>query len=84
MNFKYIEIPLVIPIVLYTGDKVWDASVSLSECQPKLDGYEKNENIYNLIDVNKYSVEELIQSKSFIKKVMLIEMAKTKEKWLIY
>ena len=35
---KEYKLPLVIPIVLYTGKKKWDAKRYLEESQEKLDG----------------------------------------------
>lgn len=79
-NFKY---PVVIPIVLYTGKRKWDANLDLRENQLKWnnnDGIEFSK--YNIIDVNDFDNEELLNEESFISKLMLIEKSKT-EKELI-
>ena len=72
--------PLIIPIVLYTGKKRWNAPRSLSEMQEKYDGFEPlNYPKYNLVDINILSKDELIEEKSGISKAILFEKIETKE-----
>lgn len=73
INNKNAKVPLVIPIVLYTGHKKWDAKLNLAEIQPEYRGDIKDYIGYNLIDVNNYTDKELLQSEAFIAKAMLIE-----------
>lgn len=72
--------PLICPIVLYTGNKRWDAPLSLTQIQEKYYGFEPlNYPKYNLIDMNQYSKEELLEEKTAIAKAMLFEKMQTKE-----
>jgi len=73
-EYKY---PTVIPIVLYTGRKKWKVKNYIKETQEKLEGYEGIEFAkYNIIDINNYTEEELLQEESFLSKTMLIEKAR--------
>lgn len=73
INNKNAKVPIVIPIVLYTGHKKWNAMLNLAEIQPDFIEEVKDYIGYNLIDVNDYTDEELLQSEIFVTKVMLIE-----------
>ena len=59
---KEYKLPLVIPIVLYTGKKKWDAKRYLEESQETLDGVEIKAGNYNLVDINDFTKEELIRA----------------------
>ena len=76
---KGYEIPEVIPIVIYTGKRQWNAKLYLHSIQDKRF---KNVNLqrYNLIDINKYEEETLIKSDYLIDKMFLIEKAESGEK----
>ncbi len=69
---KEYEVPTVIPIVLYTGKEKWTVKRKLSTVQD-----ERLENLnlqqYNLIDINKYTKEDLLKSDKYIDKIFLIE-----------
>ena len=71
-EYKY---PLIIPIIIYTGDKKWDAKLCMKELTEKVEWYEEKEEI-SLIDVNKYSNEELLQEDNILSKVMVLEKSK--------
>lgn len=73
---KGYKIPLVIPIVLYTGNKKWNARKYLKECQEEFKGIKVSLGNYNLIDINDFTKEELLNDKTFISKMMLIEKGK--------
>ena len=73
------KIPLVIPIVLYTGNKKWNAKKYLEENQEKIEGIENGLGNYNLIDINELTEKELLEDNSFISKMMLIEKSKNTE-----
>lgn len=73
---KGYKIPLVIPIVLYTGNKKWNAKKYLRECQEEFGGIKISLGNYNLIDINDFTQEELLNDKTFISKMMLIEKGK--------
>ena len=81
-NYK---IPAVVAIVLYTGKQKRNAKKYIEEVQEKLEGYEEIKLAkYDVNDVNDFSNEELIQDKSFLSKVMLIEKAKNNEELVRY
>ena len=61
---KEYKLPLVIPIVLYTGKKKWDAKRYLEESQETLDGVKIKAGNYNLVDINDFTKEELLQEKT--------------------
>ena len=43
---------MVIPIVLYTGKRVWNVKEYIGDVIETLDGYEGNFAKYNLVDIN--------------------------------
>lgn len=73
---KY-KLPLVIPIVLYTGKRKWKAEKSIIQIQERLPGY-KNENFgeYVLIDTNEYNEEKLLNTKGILSKIILLDKTK--------
>ena len=76
-EYKY---SLVIPIVLYTGKEKWDAKLDLRSMQYKWSKYLGQElSRYNILDINEISDSELLEEKSIISKIMLIEKSKTEE-----
>lgn len=76
-EYKY---SLVIPIVLYTGKEKWDAKLDLISMQYKWSKYSGQElSRYNILDINEISDSELLEEKSIISKIMLIEKSKTEE-----
>ncbi|MGN1302863.1 MAG: Rpn family recombination-promoting nuclease/putative transposase, partial [Clostridia bacterium] len=79
-NYKY---PVVIPIVLYTGNKKWNAELDLSkillEKWKKYKGQEFSK--YNIFDVNEIDNEDLLKEESIISKLIIIEKSKTKEEF---
>lgn len=76
---KKSKLPLIIPIVLYTGKKKWNANRYLEECQEKIDGMNIKFGNYNLVDINEFSEEELLEDDTLISKMMLIEKTKDTE-----
>ena len=76
---KESKIPLVISIVLYTGNKKWNAKKYLEENQEKIEGIENGLENYNLIDINELTEKDLLEDNSFISKMMLIEKSKNTE-----
>ena len=76
---KEYKLPLVIPIVLYTGKQKWDAKKYLEESQEELEGIKIKAGNYNLVDINDYTKEELLQGKTLTSKMMLIEKSESTE-----
>jgi hypothetical protein len=72
---KEFRLPAIVPIILYNGYNNWTACGSFKEY---LSGYELfGENIvdfkYILIDVNRYTKEELLETSNLISTVFLLE-----------
>ena len=76
---KEYKLPLVIPIVLYTGKKKWDAKRYLEESQETLDDVKIKAGNYNLVDIKDFTKEELLQGKTLISKMMLLEKSESTE-----
>ena len=76
---KEYKLPLVVPIVLYTGKKKWDAKRYLEESQETLDGVKIKAGNYNLVDINDFTKEELLQGKTLTSKIMLLEKSESTE-----
>ena len=77
---KY-QMPIVYPIVLYTGKIKWDAKRYFEECQVRLRGIQgKNFTSYNLVDINNYTEEELWKQYNFLSIILLLEKANQKDK----
>ena len=76
---KSYKIPLVIPIVLYTGKQKWNASKYLEEIQEKMKGQNIKIGNYCLVDINNYTEKELLEDDAFLSKMMLIEKSKNTE-----
>ena len=73
------KIPVVIPILLYTGKQKWNAKMELLEIQDKLEDIEMQPGSYKLVDINTYSKEELLEDNLFTSKMMLLEKANSEE-----
>ena len=77
---KFIESPLICPIVLYTGRKKWDAARTIVQEKDEYYGFPPLEYPkYNLVDINDYTKEELLEERTGISKAMLFEKLETKE-----
>ena len=74
--------PRVISIVLYTGKTKWNANLTFSDVQEKLQGYEAKDRGYIIIDINDFNKNTLLEDNSFISKVLLLESSKTKHEFL--
>lgn len=78
---KNYKMPEVIPIVIYTGEEGWKVRIYLRKIEDgrfsKLDLLK-----YNVIDVNEYTEEELLESNHLIDKVFLMERTKSGEEFV--
>lgn len=82
---KTYQMPVVYPIVLYTGKTKWNAKKYFEKCQVRLRGIQgRNFASYNLIDINNYTEEELWEQENFLSKIILLEKAKQKDKMVDY
>lgn len=79
MNNLYSLYPVIIPIVLYTGHRKWNAKINIKDKIMPTQEKVENSFEYNLIDVNNYTQEELLKKEGIVTKIMLLEKAKTKE-----
>lgn len=77
-NLKDATNPLIVPIVIYTGMKKWTVSDNFSDTQKVEERYKKYAiNLkYKLIDINKYSKEELTNKNTKMTSMMLLETYK--------
>lgn len=84
INNSTYRYPKVVPIVLYTGEIKWKASNSFAMSQIHKEGYEDEiiDLSYKLIDINKYEIEELLQCKTLLGNVMILEKCKNNEEVL--
>ncbi len=73
---KYKTIPCVIPIVLYTGKRKWNIYNEPMENMQLFKEVNIIDGKFNLIDVNDFSEEELLNDDIFITKMMLVEKCK--------
>lgn len=74
------KLPIIYPIVLYTGKTKWTAKTQLMDLQEEIKGISKSLSLYyNLIDINDFSKEELIKERSSISKALLMEKIKNKK-----
>lgn len=82
---KDYKFPQVIPIVLYSGKSRWKVKDYIQNVQEELEGYQDVEFAkYNVVDINDYTEEELLQEESFLSKAMLIEKARDTDNLAIY
>jgi len=72
--------PIIVPIVIYTGNQEWKVPVNFKDKQIGTLLFERYKiNLeYNLIDINKLSKYELIQSNTMFGYAMVIEKSKNK------
>ena len=76
-NYKY---PLICPIVLYTGEQEWKDIKLLEDVQEKLEGLKRRTfTEYNLIDMSKFTKEELLENEGLLSKMVLLEKSKTEK-----
>ena len=85
LKLKEYKIPIVIPIVLYTGTRKWNVKEYIKEAQESYKQYNGEElGRYKLVDVNDFTEEELLKEKTFLSKAMLIERKKDDENIIEY
>lgn len=70
--------PIILPIVLYTGNQKWDVKYKtqgIKKYEYKIFEYTE----YNLIDINSFTKEELIEETTGLSKALLFEKIESKE-----
>jgi len=71
------KLPLVIPIVIYTGTGKWNVAKYIKDCQEQLEGLDNMDlGSYVILDSNEYTKQELLEDKLFILKMMALEKTK--------
>ncbi len=79
-NTKEEIYPTIYPIVLYTGEKKWNVKDTIKEKEPYQYGTEPlTYPKYNLVDINNYDKEDLIQEDTAMSKALLFEKVKVNE-----
>ena len=77
---KNYKMPEVIPIVIYTGEEAWKVRIYLRKLDDEL--FQNVDLLkYNVIDINQYTQEELLESNHVIDKVFLMEKTKSGEEF---
>ena len=80
---KAYKLPMVYPIVIYTGSKKWNVEKYIESKQQKIPGCEPVRFYeYNVVDINEYSEDELLKDGMFLSKLMLLEKATTSQKMI--
>ena len=74
------KMPIVIPIIIYTGDKEWKTNGYISEHQEEVEGYQEGRlNVkYNLIQSRDFTTEELLKKGTMLANAMIIENSNEK------
>ena len=80
-NLNLKSMPIVIPIIIYTGNEKWKTNGYISEKQEVIEGYQegKLDIKYNLIQANNFKTEELLREASMLAIAMIIENSKDTE-----
>lgn len=86
-NKKYV-LPLIVAIVLYTGQYKWKVNQKMEDRIEKLETILINKPIwldsfYALVDINNYTKEMLLQGDNLLEKIMLIEKSRTPDELMI-
>ena len=78
---KETQYPIIVPIIIYTGDEKWKIPKNFKEKQISNCVFERNkiDLEYNLIEINKLSIKFLLQQKSLFAYRMIIEKSKNKQ-----
>ncbi len=80
---KEYRYPIIIPIVLYTGNQKWNAKLDFRNMQIKWKKFEGIELArYSILDINELDSKELLKEENIISKLIILEKCKTKEEFL--
>lgn len=80
IDYRTDKLPVIYPIVLYTGRNRWLAKMELTQMQDEIVEIKKMVmSSYILVDINNYTTEELIKQRSSVAKAMLIEKIQSEE-----
>ena len=69
------KMPIVIPIIIYTGSAKWISNGYISEKQEEVEGYQEGrlDIEYNLVQANNFKTEELLSKDTMLANTMIIE-----------
>lgn len=83
---KDVIYPIVIPIVIYTGSQKWTAKTNFAQKQYQSRLYKKYQIDleYNLISVHDYTFEELLEKRTLLGSILLMEKCKSKRELEMY
>ena len=71
---KDYKLPKIYSFVIYTGKQKWNINNNLESMQERLEGVPPEEITYfRTVDVNNFSRQELLEEKSLLSKIMLLE-----------
>ena len=71
---KDYKIPMVIPIVLYTGKRKWNAQTYIKDIQEQFEDFEDLVfSKYNVVDINNIAEKKLLKDNNYLSKIMLLE-----------
>ena len=77
---KFYRAPLIFPIVLSTSKTIWDAPLTIIQEEDSNYGFPAlNYPIYNLVDIQKVTIKELLEDRMGLTLAMALEKQKTKE-----
>lgn len=81
---KVSKYPVVVPTVIYTGQKKWNVPKNYKEQQIKVTTFEEYriDLQYNLIDVNSYSIKELLEKGTMLSYSLIMEKSKDNESFI--
>lgn len=81
---RFAKYPIVVPIVVYTGQTKWNVPRNYKDQQIKVTTFEQYriDLEYNLIDVNTYSLKDLLEKQTMFSYALAIEKAKDKESFV--
>ena len=72
------KMPIVIPIIIYTGSAKWNVNGYISEKQEIVEGYQEGrlDIKYNLVQANNFKTDELLSKGTMLANTMIIENSK--------
>ena len=80
---KDYKFPLIFSFVIYTGERKWNAVNYIAEKQEKFGNYDTGQFAnFQVMDINEYSIENLLNSSSVLSIAMLIEKIKNIDEFL--
>lgn len=81
---KQSKYPLIVPIVVYTGQTKWNVPRNYKDQQIKVTTFEQYriDLEYNLIDVNLYNIKDLLEKETMFSYALIMEKSTDKESFV--